>query len=58
MRSSSTTSRNDGSVTLDPADDSRLSLHSRYRIIVYPGDSDSAGIGKLWGDFSKRPKIP
>jgi hypothetical protein len=39
----------DGSVKLDPGG----SLHFKYRVVVHEGDAKSAGIAKLWGEFSK-----
>ncbi len=48
----------DGSVTLDPASNSKAALHFRYRVIIHPGDSTSPGIAKMWEDFSKDVRIP
>lgn len=39
----------DGSLTLQPGEDLRL----RYRVIVHPGDAKTAGIGKLYEEYSR-----
>jgi hypothetical protein len=39
----------DGSVTLEPGQ----KLHFRYRVVIHPGDAKSAGLAKLWDEFSK-----
>jgi hypothetical protein len=45
---------NDGSLKLDPGQ----SIHFFYRVVVHPGDAESAGIAKRWDDFSKNVKFP
>lgn len=37
------------SVTLEPGQ----SLHFRYRVVIHPGDAQSAGIAKLWDEYVK-----
>jgi hypothetical protein len=53
---------NNGSVTLEPQSRSGAasgdSLHFRYRVVVHPGDAQSAGIAKLWDDFARGVKLP
>jgi hypothetical protein len=39
----------DGSVTLEPGQ----KLHFRYRVVIHPGDAKSAGLARLWDEFSK-----
>ena len=39
----------DGSLTLEPG--GSLVLH--YRVIIHPGDAKSAGLAKLWEEYSK-----
>ena len=48
----------DGSVTLDPSANPKAALHFRYRVIIHPGDAQSARIAKMWDDFSKGVRIP
>ena len=43
----------DGSVKLDPGQ----SIHFVYRVVVHSGDTQTAGIAKLWDDFSKNVKL-
>jgi len=49
---------NNGSVALVPGSASGASLHFRYRVVVHPGDAQSAAIPKLWEDFSRGVRLP
>lgn len=42
----------DGSVTVKPGEN----LHFQYRVIIHPGDSQSANIASLWDDYLKEVK--
>jgi hypothetical protein len=39
----------DGSMTLEPAQELRF----RYRVVIHPGDAVSAGIAKMYADYTK-----
>jgi len=39
----------DGSLTLKPGEELRF----RYRVVIHPGDPESAGIGRLYADYGK-----
>ena len=42
----------DGSLTLKPGETWRF----RYRVVIHPGDNQSAGIAKIYDDYLKKAK--
>ncbi|HYZ85545.1 MAG TPA: PmoA family protein [Bryobacteraceae bacterium] len=42
--------KRDGSITLEPG----KTMHFRYRVVAHPGDTESAGIARIYEDFKTK----